>query len=90
MRPHSLCGTPLLSADASAGYKEFASFLAHCDGGSADDAEGKRLFAHALERMQIGTRQYAKYQTKWIRNTLAPEVAEADEVSFFLLDATGE
>lgn len=90
MRRRDAAARPCSAADGTAGYKEFAAFLAHCDSGSANDAEGQRLFAHALERMQIGTRQYAKYQTKWIRNTFAPEVAEADDVAFYLLDATGQ
>ncbi|CEH15042.1 trna isopentenyltransferase [Ceraceosorus bombacis] len=59
------------------GYKEFADYLSHCESVSSKDKEAERLFAHAIERMQIGTRQYAKSQTAWIRNKLAPELQKA-------------
>lgn len=89
---HPSCSTPQLTFfRISLGYKEFAEFLQHCDrGGSAEEAEGKRLFAHAIERMQIGTRQYARSQTMWIRNKLAPEILRDDNAELYLLDATGE
>lgn len=44
--------------------------------------------------MKVSTRQYAKRQTKWIRNKLLPTVNHVsksdDNVVLYLLDATGK
>lgn len=58
------------------------------------------MFDEALERMKIGTRQYARRQVKWIRNKLLPAIKEQEEAAMaserpcemylYALDATGK
>ncbi|KAI0700185.1 tRNA isopentenyltransferase [Cytidiella melzeri] len=84
----------------SIGYREFSSYLLQhqCPTLSPED----RLFAAAVERMKLSTRQYARKQIKWIRNKLLPAVnaangsdrrrkgqTDGDIVPLYLLDATG-
>lgn len=69
------------------GYKEFHDYL-------TDPTPSKQsVFDSAVERMKLSTRQYAKKQISWIRNKLLPAIqqanAEKEEVSFYLLNATG-
>lgn len=76
---------------AHAGYKEFDAYLTHREQ-HGDDATAERLFAAAIDAMQVATRRYAKRQTAWIRNQLLPAVHAAqdrgEEVYLYVLDAT--
>ncbi|GEQ68520.1 hypothetical protein JCM33374_g2188 [Metschnikowia sp. JCM 33374] len=69
------------------GYKEFRPWLT---GGQTD----VKLFEEGVERMKIRTRQYAKYQVKWIKKLLGVELNKESRFSFkyggkmYLLDAT--
>ncbi|OBA20364.1 tRNA isopentenyltransferase [Metschnikowia bicuspidata var. bicuspidata NRRL YB-4993] len=69
------------------GYKEFRPWLT---GGQTDT----KLFEEGVERMKIRTRQYAKYQVKWIRKLLGVELNKESRFGFkyggkmYLLDAT--
>lgn len=68
------------------GFKEFLPWLKQRD--------NKKLYQEALERMKTRTRQYAKYQIKWIKNTLFVELEKESRFEFvnggklYLLDAT--
>lgn len=67
------------------GFKEFLPWLA--DGQHS-------LFLDGVERMQIRTRQYAKYQVKWIRKLLGVELQKEARFGYkyggklYMLDAT--
>ncbi|KAM3123870.1 tRNA dimethylallyltransferase [Candidozyma auris] len=69
------------------GFKEFLPWLT---GGEQD---GKR-FAEGVERMKIRTRQYARYQVKWITKMLGVELHKESRFNYkyggkmYLLDAT--
>lgn len=69
------------------GFKEFLPWL---ESGEQDE----KLFAEGVERMKIRTRQYAKYQVKWIRKLLGVELNKESRFNFkyggklYLLDAT--
>ncbi|CAL1184931.1 unnamed protein product [Candida parapsilosis] len=69
------------------GFKEFLQWL-------ENNKQNETDFAHGLERMKIRTRQYAKYQVKWIQKTLHLELqkeAKFDYVNggrLYILDAT--
>lgn len=68
------------------GFKEFIPWL--------ENRSDKSLFQQGLERMKIRTRQYAKYQIKWIRKTLLVELQKEERFNYkyggklYLLDAT--
>ncbi|KAM9886623.1 hypothetical protein OXX69_013683, partial [Metschnikowia pulcherrima] len=49
------------------GYKEFRPWL-------TDGQKDVKLFEEGVERMKIRTRQYAKYQVKWIKKLLGVEL----------------
>nr|XP_039257049.1 tRNA dimethylallyltransferase-like [Styela clava] len=51
----------------SIGFKEFHDYLTK---EVSDNNERNVLLNESIERMKISTRQYAKYQRKWIRNRI--------------------
>lgn len=69
------------------GFKEFLPWL---EGGQSDS----KLFADGVERMKIRTRQYAKYQVKWIKKLLGAELIKEARFNYkyggklYILDAT--
>ncbi|EGW30967.1 uncharacterized protein SPAPADRAFT_142348 [Spathaspora passalidarum NRRL Y-27907] len=69
------------------GFKEFLPWLTS---GKTDDS----LFKEGVERMKIRTRQYAKYQIKWILNMLLIELEKEARFNYkyggklYILDAT--
>ncbi|KAM9935952.1 hypothetical protein OXX80_004487 [Metschnikowia pulcherrima] len=69
------------------GYKEFRPWL-------TDGQKDVKLFEEGVERMKIRTRQYAKYQVKWIKKLLGVELNKEARFKFkyggkiYLLDAT--
>lgn len=69
------------------GFKEFLPWL---EGGQQD----QKLFDEGVERMKVRTRQYAKYQVKWIKKLLGVELNKEARFNFkyggkmYLLDAT--
>jgi tRNA dimethylallyltransferase len=75
----------------TAGYKEFSVYLDAIEKDERDFVDEEKLFRAALAEMQLGTRQYARRQIKWIRNKLIPAVHEqSGDVCVYLLNATGE
>ena len=73
---------------AAIGYKEFEHYLESLDG-PGNGAEKERLRAEAIEEVKVATRQYAKRQTRWIRQKLFPDICNAKaESHLFLLDGT--
>lgn len=75
------------------GFKEFLPWL---EGKSLQLSEEdlNKLFAQGVERMKIRTRQYAKYQIKWIKKLLSVELEKESRFGFkyggklYLLNAT--
>lgn len=69
------------------GFKEFLPWL-------QDGSKSSQLFADGVERMKIRTRQYAKYQVKWIKKLLSVELQKESRFNYkyggklYLLDAT--
>lgn len=69
------------------GFKEFLPWL---ENGRTDNL----LFEEGVDRMKIRTRQYAKYQVKWIKKLLGVELNKESRFNFkyggkmYLLDAT--
>lgn len=69
------------------GFKEFLPWL---ESGQTD----KKLFEDGVERMKIRTRQYAKYQVKWIKKLLGVELFKEARFDYkyggklYILDAT--
>ncbi|PVH20616.1 tRNA dimethylallyltransferase [Candidozyma haemuli] len=69
------------------GFKEFLPWL---ESGQSD----KKLFAEGVERMKIRTRQYSRYQVKWITKMLGVELHKEARFNYmyggkmYLLDAT--
>lgn len=85
------------------GFKEFLPWLAGkgtSRGGhegadsNADSVAAQKLFEEGVERMKIRTRQYAKYQIKWIKKLLSVELQKEARFGFkyggklYLLNAT--
>ncbi|EMG49563.1 tRNA Delta(2)-isopentenylpyrophosphate transferase [Candida maltosa Xu316] len=70
------------------GFKEFLPWLQ--DGNQVDE----KLFAEGVERMKIRTRQYAKYQVKWIKRSLMVELEKESKFNYedggklYILNAT--
>ena len=60
------------------GFKDFLPWL-------EDDCQDQKKFDEGKEIMKIKTRQYAKSQIKWIKNTLIPDIKGKN---LFVLDAT--
>ncbi|OVF07459.1 putative tRNA dimethylallyltransferase [Clavispora lusitaniae] len=69
------------------GFKEFLPWL---ENGRSEE----KLFNEGVERMKIRTRQYAKYQVKWIKKLLGVELNKESRFGFkyggkmYLLDAS--
>ena len=69
------------------GFKEFLPWL-------KDGCKDSTLWSQGIERMKIRTRQYAKYQIKWIKKLLSVELQKESRFNFkyggklYLLDAT--
>lgn len=67
------------------GFKEFLPWMKE---------NTPEKWAHGIERMKIRTRQYAKYQVKWIKKLLSVELHKEARFSYkyggrlYLLDAT--
>ena len=63
----------------------------------SDGPEKQKVYAAAVERMKLSTRQYAKKQVSWLRNKLLPVANSANAkdaghlpvIPAYLLDATG-
>ena len=81
----------------SIGYKEFSNYLDECESSGRDLVLQDKLFREALASMQVGTRQYARRQIKWIRNKFLPaaraivsgsEGEKRNDFHVYCLDAT--
>ena len=71
------------------GYKEFTPYLLALQEGKTNHKELERLKHAAVEATQIRTRQYAKYQIRWIRTKLLSALSDAGyENRLFLLDGS--
>lgn len=72
----------------SIGFKEFQPYLkALRDEASAKDAEKAKQ--QSLEDMKTATRQYAKYQVKWITKKIVPQLKEQQVMDqLYVLDST--
>ncbi|KAH8202504.1 hypothetical protein TruAng_003312 [Truncatella angustata] len=72
----------------SIGFKQFEPFLvAEKDGASLEDLE--KLKAESMELTKIATRQYARYQLRWLRGKTIPELKENGAMNFlYLLDSS--
>lgn len=74
------------------GFKEFLPWLE--SNKALDEQESSSLFNEGIDKMKIRTRQYAKYQVKWIKKLLAVELNKEARFNFkyggklYLLDAT--
>lgn len=77
----------------SIGFKEFQKYLEAVDESTPDqpDTDLASLKCTAVEAVKSATRQYGKYQTRWIRRKIVPLLAEEHPVAsnhLFLLDST--
>lgn len=71
------------------GYKEFKPYLEMYQSNLANDKPLKDLKQEGVELTRIATRQYAKYQARWIRLAMQKAVVDNHlETKFFLLDGT--
>lgn len=71
------------------GYKEFKSYLEAHQSNLADEKTLDDLKQEGIKLTRIATRQYAKYQAKWIRCSMQKAIVENNlENQFFLLDGT--
>lgn len=74
---------------AAIGYKEFKSYLDASHLNTEGQEPLERLKQKGVELTRIATRQYARYQAKWIRLTMQKAVADSHlEKILFLLDGT--
>ncbi|WYZ38530.1 hypothetical protein EsH8_III_000444 [Colletotrichum jinshuiense] len=75
----------------SIGFKEFSPYLKALNSNPpADPADLSSLEATGLEEMKTSTRQYAKYQTRWIRTKIVPPLQEQPGAMdhLFVMDST--
>ncbi|KAL1861508.1 hypothetical protein VTK73DRAFT_7060 [Phialemonium thermophilum] len=75
----------------SIGFKQFEPYLRALAKGSRDDdaAELEKLKQAGLDETKSATRQYARYQTKWITKKTLPLLREEGAFdSLYLLDST--
>lgn len=77
----------------SIGFKEFQKYLEATDESTPaqPDATLAALRRDAVEAVKAATRQYGKYQTRWIRRKIVPMLAEEHPLApnhLFLLDST--
>jgi tRNA dimethylallyltransferase len=72
----------------SIGFKQFEPFLmAEKEALAPKELEKRR--AASSEAMKIATRQYAKYQLKWLRTKTIPELMEKNATKFlYLMDSS--
>ncbi|KAK6215936.1 hypothetical protein LQW54_004117 [Pestalotiopsis sp. IQ-011] len=72
----------------SIGFKQFEPFLAAED--NTDDVTSlAKLKAESMELTKIATRQYARYQLRWIRNKTIPELKQNSALDhLYLLDSS--
>ena len=71
------------------GYKEFVPYLLALEDGKLNPKELAYLKREAIERIKIRTRQYAKYQLRWIKTKLFTALSEAGALErLFLLDGS--
>lgn len=72
----------------SIGFKEFQPYLKAIEAGTTGD-ELERLRLDGLEKMKTATRQYAKYQMKWIPKQMMPLLKERGSLDkLYVLDST--
>ncbi|KAJ4389073.1 tRNA dimethylallyltransferase, mitochondrial [Gnomoniopsis smithogilvyi] len=72
----------------SIGFKEFQPFLGAIEAGVTGD-ELEKLRLDCLEKMKTATRQYAKYQMKWIPKQMMPLLKERGSLDkLYVLDST--
>ncbi|KAJ4425272.1 tRNA dimethylallyltransferase, mitochondrial [Gnomoniopsis sp. IMI 355080] len=72
----------------SIGFKEFQPFLRAIESGVTGD-ELEKLRLGCLEKMKSATRQYAKYQMKWIPKQIMPLLREKGSLDrLYVLDST--
>lgn len=72
----------------SIGFKEFQPFLRASEAGVAGD-ELETMRVDCLEKMKTATRQYAKYQMKWIPKQMMPLLKEKGSLDkLYVLDST--
>lgn len=74
----------------SIGYKQFEPLLSAMDEGQ-EAAKLEKLKNAGLEKMKAATRQYANYQTRWIRLKQIPRLREVGPEAMsnlYLLDST--
>ncbi|CAF3731285.1 unnamed protein product [Adineta steineri] len=57
------------------GFKEFHDYLLLSEDERKSE-HGEKVFANAIERLKLSTRQYSKYQEKWLRMRLLQRVEE--------------
>ncbi|CAF4019707.1 unnamed protein product [Rotaria sp. Silwood2] len=57
------------------GFKEFHDYLLLSDIERKSE-HGEKVFANAIERLKLSTRQYSKYQEKWLRMRLLQRIEE--------------
>ncbi|CAF0826126.1 unnamed protein product [Adineta ricciae] len=57
------------------GFKEFHDYLLLSESERKSE-HGKKVFANGIERLKVSTRQYSKYQEKWLRMRLLQRVEE--------------
>ncbi|KAK4949631.1 tRNA dimethylallyltransferase, mitochondrial [Elasticomyces elasticus] len=73
----------------SIGYKEFKPYQDALTHGDTNRRLLEQLCGEAIEKMQAGTRQYAKGQTRWIRIKLLHALSAAKaKGNLFVLDGT--
>ncbi|KAL1637718.1 tRNA dimethylallyltransferase, mitochondrial [Diplodia intermedia] len=99
LQQRAACGQPVDKTRGicvSIGYKEFEAYRRRLalltnenDNCNNDDEELARLRAQAVERVQAGTRRYAKSQLQWIRIKLMNALAGAGATRrLYLLDGS--
>ncbi|TEA22011.1 tRNA dimethylallyltransferase [Colletotrichum sidae] len=75
----------------SIGFKEFEPCLKALNSPDAPEPKDlEALEAKGLEDMKVSTRQYAKYQTRWIRTKIVPLLQEKPRAMdhLFVMDST--
>ncbi|KZL71957.1 tRNA isopentenyltransferase [Colletotrichum tofieldiae] len=76
----------------SIGFKEFSPYLKALNSSDppTDPSALEALKATGLEEMKTSTRQYAKYQTRWIRTKIVPLLQERPGAldHLFVMDST--
>ncbi|KAH8664358.1 IPP transferase-domain-containing protein [Xylariales sp. PMI_506] len=72
----------------SIGFKQFEPYLnAEKEGSSPQELE--KLKATSIEDTKTGTRQYARYQLRWLRTKTIPALMEIDAMkTLFLMDSS--